>query len=568
MIDGHIQLENNVKDYLKTLTLLCVEDNETTQLFYKTMFDGCVKELICAYDGQDGYDKYLNNNVDIVITDYFMPKLDGLMMIEKIRELDQKIPLILVSDIEDVDVITRALRLKVNNFIKKPIIPNEVIQSIEYTSKILIADKFLEEQKNKQLKTLKEKDDYSAYQENLAFSKELNILRNDFYYQMINMECTSLIDFFYKPLDILSGDAYSVRKINNEKTFYLIIDGMSKGISASLSSMLMTSFINHIIDMMLKTSRFDLYELIDAALEYIKPILLDEEAVSADFITIDIRDHKMEYAKFAMPPVLLQTLDGKIIHLKSNDQPISKYINEFNISSYDTSNIAKFLFYSDGAIENTTIHEEKLYAEFIEEDFLDSYTKDDMKEKLLKTLTTQEDDITFIFLNKINLKNSLIQNKVFESSLDTLDIANDWYSDIWNELSDDFKLVYNASIVFTELFMNAFEHGSLGISSNEKQMLLSDDIYFETLENKQKNCNKKITVNIHKVVYRSNTYIFTLISDEGSGFDTNILSKIFRNTEGFNGRGVYVSRKSSEGIYYNDIGNTVMFLHKISSKID
>ena len=51
--------------------------------------------------------------------------------------------------------------------------------------------------------------------------------------------------------------------------------------------------------------------------------------------------------------------------------------------------------------------------------------------------------------------------------------------------------------------------------------------------------------------------------DEGEGFDTQILSQIFRNSKKFNGRGVLVSRKNSMGIYYNSKGNCVLFLNKI-----
>jgi len=561
-------MDESVSVYLKTLNILCVDDNIITQSIYKNIFHKSTKKLFYAYNGEDGYNQYLNNNIDMIITDYAMPKLDGLIMIEKIRALDKNIPIILVSIIEDLDIITKALRLNVNNFLKKPILTNDLMQAIENTTKLLIADKYLQEQRNKQLKNLKKKDKYHSYQEKLAFLKELNILKNDFYYQMIDMECTALIDFFYKPLDIVSGDAYSVRKIDQYTTLYLIVDGMGKGLSASLSSLLVTSFINYNINTMLKENCFDLYKLIDSSLEYIKPIILDEEALAIDFITLNSTKNEMQYAKFAMPSILLQTKDDEIIRLKSNNQPISRYISKFKVSSYDTTDINKFLFYSDGVIENSTVYDSKLYAEFIENDFLLSYTKEDMKNKLLRTIYKQEDDITFIFLNKITLRDSLIENKVFESSLDTLELANDWYSDIWSGLCDDCKLIYNASIVFTELFMNAFEHGSLGLDADTKHKLISENIYFETIEKKQINCNKKITVSIYKIIYSSCTYILTQISDQGVGFNTNTLSKIFRSTVSFNGRGVYVSKNSSDGIYYNKDGNTVLYIHKINNTQD
>ena len=492
-----------------------------------------------------------------------MPRLNSLDMIEKIRLLNKDIPIIMVTAITEVDIIVKALQLNVNNFIKKPMKPQEVINAMIGASKLIIANKYLQDQNNIKMKELEEKEKYSSYQEDLAFAKELNILRNDFYYQMIDTDCTALVDFSYQPLDILSGDSYSARKINEHKTFYLVVDGMGKGLSASLSSMLVTSFINHIIDKMQNLNNFDLHRLVYESLEYIKPILLDEEALSIDFVVINCFTSQIQYAKFAMPAILMQTKENKIVKLKSNNGPISKYTGDFKISYYNTTDIIKFLIYSDGMVENETRFKDKLYIDFIEEDFLDSFTKESMKERLIWKIGIQEDDITFIFINKLDLIDTVLYEQTFSTSLEDIDNANEWYTNIWTILSNDMKLIYDAGIVFTELFMNAYEHGNLELDSNTKHRLLEEDIYIETLQEKEKICNKKIFVTINKIKYFSSNYIITQIKDEGKGFDTQMLSEIFRNSKSFNGRGVFISRNSSLGIYYNSKGNSVLYLHKI-----
>ncbi|MBU4109392.1 response regulator, partial [bacterium] len=137
---------------------------------------------------------------------------------------------------------------------------------------------------NKKLKKYQDKEEYNSYQEELGFAKELNILRNDFYYKMIEKDSSWLVDFLYRPLDIMSGDAYTAREIDEHRTFYLVIDGMGKGLSASLTAMLMSAFINHLIDKMKTHDSFDLNILIRESLEYIQPILLEEEALAIDYI--------------------------------------------------------------------------------------------------------------------------------------------------------------------------------------------------------------------------------------------------------------------------------------------
>lgn len=560
----HSNIDSSVLDYLKSLTLLCVEDNKTTQLLYDAIFEGLVKKIIFANNGEEGYQKFYDEDINIIIADYDMPVLNGIDMIKKIRNINNDIPIILVSAIQDIDVIVQALQLNVNNFIKKPIVAIEVMQAIENVSKLLIANNYIKEQREKKIIEFEKKEKYNSYQEDLAFSKELNIVRNDFYYHMIDNQCMSLIDFFYKPLDVLSGDAYSVRKISDDVAFYSIVDGMGKGLSASLSSMLMTSYINHTIDQMKKNSNFNLYNLIEMSLEYIRPILLDEEALSIDFITINCKESTINYAKFAMPAILMQTKDAKIIKIKSNNPPMSKYTKEINLSCCSIENISKFIFYSDGVIENNTITKDKQYSEFIENDFLNSFSKEDMVNNFLRRTYLQEDDITFIIINQLDLNgNNKFVEKVFQSTLDAVEEANDWYSNVWSNLSNNYKLAYNAGVVFSELFMNAYEHGNLGLDADTKHKLLNDNSYFAKLEEMQKDCTKSITASLYAIEHAANRYIVTTIKDEGNGFDTKILSKLFKKSTSFNGRGIYISKKSSMGVYYNSSGNSVLFLHKI-----
>ncbi len=553
-------IDEDVLAHIKTLTVLCVDDSKTTLIIYESILKDIVKKLVFAKDGADGLQKFLNNNIDVIITDYEMPVLNGLEMSEKVRGLNRDVPIHLVSAVQNMDIIVKALNQHITSFIKKPIIPNELLSTIANSAKILIANKFLEEERESKLKVYEEKEKYSNYQEDLAFSKELNILRNDFYYQMIDMQSYAFIDFFYQPLDKLSGDAYSARSVGKSKIFYLIVDGMGKGLSASLSSMLMTSFINYLVDI---STEFDLNRIIYDSIEYIKPILLEDESLSIDYILHDNSIAQMSYAKFAMPSILMQNTNAKIERLKSNNAPISKYITNVKIDTYDISNITKFLFYSDGIIENETRFSDKLYNEFIEEDFLNSYTREDMKNKILWKINEVEDDMTFIFINKPNLQANLIEEKVFKCLLEEVDNAFDWYIAIWETLTNDPKQLQSAGVAFTELFMNAYEHGSLGITADQKHQLLEDDVYFDKLLEKEALCSLEITVNVHRIKHYSNCYIITQITDMGKGFDTKILSEIFRNTKAYNGRGVFISRSASHGIYYNDIGNSVIFLNKI-----
>jgi len=548
-------MQEETLKYLKTVTLLCVEDNKTTQMIYLSILEDLVGNIIFANNGVDGYSKYIDNTIDIIITDYEMPKLNGLELSKKIRILNKDIPIILASGIDSTDNIIDALRIGINNFIKKPTTADDLLSALEGSTKILLANNFLN--------TQKEKNSYNSYQEDLGFKKELNILRNDFYYQMMDSQNTSLVDFLYQPLDVMSGDAYTARRIDEHSTFYLMVDGMGKGLSASLTAMIITSFANHIIDSMIKHDHFDFALLINVTMKYIQPILLDEEALAIDYIEINNEDNMLYYAKFAMPVLLMETSDKEIIRVKSNNPPLCKWQDTFNIDSYDISDISKFLIYSDGIVENETKFDNRPYSDFIEEDFLHSFTREDLKKSFFDKATNQEDDLTLIYIHRFASRSIHIATKIFDSTLKQVDIADEWYESIWSKITNDTTEAYKAGVVFTELYMNAYEHGNLALDSATKHMLLEKDEYIDGLLQREADCDKKITVKVDRVEHNSLNYIITQITDEGEGFDTQILSEIFRNSATFNGRGVFVSRKNSLGIYYNSKGTTVLYLNKV-----
>jgi len=87
---------NNIEEiikYSKKLKLLYVEDNlearESTSIIFEEFFD----DIKIAINGQDGFDKFLKyqSDIDIIITDINMPKLNGLEMTKKVRKIDKNI---------------------------------------------------------------------------------------------------------------------------------------------------------------------------------------------------------------------------------------------------------------------------------------------------------------------------------------------------------------------------------------------------------------------------------------------------------------------------------------------
>ena len=115
------ELFNSIETQMKQLTLLYVEDNkearEASMLVLEEFFD----IIYVAKDGEDGLEKFQQHNIDMVITDINMPNMDGILMCEKIRQIDQEVHLILLTAYNEAEFYDRSIKLNIDGYLLKPI---------------------------------------------------------------------------------------------------------------------------------------------------------------------------------------------------------------------------------------------------------------------------------------------------------------------------------------------------------------------------------------------------------------------------------------------------------------
>ena len=87
-------------------------------------------EVIKAYDGKEAYEKFLEYNPDCLILDVMMPKMDGLEVVNKIREEAQVPILMLSAKTADIDKI-RGLAKGADDYVVKPFNPLEVVARVK-----------------------------------------------------------------------------------------------------------------------------------------------------------------------------------------------------------------------------------------------------------------------------------------------------------------------------------------------------------------------------------------------------------------------------------------------------
>lgn len=114
----------NVEDVLKytsSLNLLYVEDNEDARKSTILVLEEFFNEIVVASNGQEGLDKFKVSDVDLIITDINMPKLNGLEMVRDIRKFDENIPILVLSAYNESGFFMDSIRLGVDGYLLKPI---------------------------------------------------------------------------------------------------------------------------------------------------------------------------------------------------------------------------------------------------------------------------------------------------------------------------------------------------------------------------------------------------------------------------------------------------------------
>ncbi|PUE66571.1 response regulator [Arcobacter caeni] len=113
-------------DFLKNQRVLFIEDEELAREKLAKILSKLFKEVVLASNGLEGLEKYekskiTNEKIDLIISDINMPIMNGLEMLEKIREIDTVIPLIFTTARSESDNLQKAIDLNVSNYIMKPI---------------------------------------------------------------------------------------------------------------------------------------------------------------------------------------------------------------------------------------------------------------------------------------------------------------------------------------------------------------------------------------------------------------------------------------------------------------
>ncbi len=113
---------------LKRATLLIAEDDPIAIVPLSNILKRYFKTVFTASNGDEAYQYFLDNPIDLILTDMRMPSRDGISLIQMVREINPQIPVIIMSAFQDSETLRKVIPLHVSDYLIKPIQIEEVLE--------------------------------------------------------------------------------------------------------------------------------------------------------------------------------------------------------------------------------------------------------------------------------------------------------------------------------------------------------------------------------------------------------------------------------------------------------
>jgi len=100
--------------------ILVVDDEEAIREVVSTMLESKGYHCTTAQNGRVAQDHIKRATPDLVLSDMIMPEMDGIKLLEWVRQYDPEVPVIMVTAIHDISTALEAIRRGAYDYILKP----------------------------------------------------------------------------------------------------------------------------------------------------------------------------------------------------------------------------------------------------------------------------------------------------------------------------------------------------------------------------------------------------------------------------------------------------------------
>ena len=100
--------------------ILVAEDDDLGRRLIQRILGPWDWDVVIVADGAQALQRFSTERFDVVLTDIFMPNLDGIALLRAIRELDLEVPIIVITGAPDMPSAISAIELGAYGYLPKP----------------------------------------------------------------------------------------------------------------------------------------------------------------------------------------------------------------------------------------------------------------------------------------------------------------------------------------------------------------------------------------------------------------------------------------------------------------
>jgi YesN/AraC family two-component response regulator len=101
--------------------ILVIDDEKPTLTMFRFMLGAHGYTVLTAENGREGLEVFERERPPLVLTDIKMPGMDGIEVLRRIKQIDPRTEVIVITGHGDMELAIKALNLDATDFINKPI---------------------------------------------------------------------------------------------------------------------------------------------------------------------------------------------------------------------------------------------------------------------------------------------------------------------------------------------------------------------------------------------------------------------------------------------------------------
>jgi sigma-B regulation protein RsbU (phosphoserine phosphatase) len=219
------------------MRILIVDDDADMRRLLLRTLQRWGYDVVPAADGVEAWEHLQNESISFVITDWIMPKLDGLGLCRRIREarFTRYIYIILLTAKNAKDELIKGMEAGADDFLIKPFNAGELKVRIRAGERIVKLESHLAEQ-NQQLQQA-----YSRIREDLDAAVKM---------QRSLLPSRALVvpgfrfEWIFAPSHFVAGDIFNVIELDEHRVGFYILDVAGHGIPAAMLSVTLSKLLS------------------------------------------------------------------------------------------------------------------------------------------------------------------------------------------------------------------------------------------------------------------------------------------------------------------------------------